>query len=178
MHMARHVANNGRVILGGIQIKKIQALVWWVRDRQKLGQPIDAALWTVAAMTNAGISKGIEKYHPKADMKAADLKAFNLDEFETHEDAFRNLLSQTTSVTSKCYLLYIVHTALAPVIFTDDFEDCMFQMPLTRQKYNLDNHTLYEKLKAFLIGSAGYEWIKRYDHAANGRTSFQAWVDH
>ena len=32
-HMARHVANNGRVILGGIQIKKIQALVWWVRDR-------------------------------------------------------------------------------------------------------------------------------------------------
>ena len=29
--MACHVANNGRVILGGIQIKKIQALVWWVR---------------------------------------------------------------------------------------------------------------------------------------------------
>ena len=26
--MARRVANNGRVILGGIQIKKIQALVW------------------------------------------------------------------------------------------------------------------------------------------------------
>ena len=42
--MARRVANNGRVILGGIQIKKIKALVWWVRDCQKLGQPIDAAL--------------------------------------------------------------------------------------------------------------------------------------
>ena len=42
--MARCVANNGRVILGGIQIKKIQALVWWVRYRQKLRQPIIAAL--------------------------------------------------------------------------------------------------------------------------------------
>ena len=32
-HMARRVAKNGRVILGGIHIKKIQALVLWVRDR-------------------------------------------------------------------------------------------------------------------------------------------------
>ena len=31
--MACHVANNGCVILGGIKIKKIQALVWWFRDR-------------------------------------------------------------------------------------------------------------------------------------------------
>ena len=58
-HMLRCVSNNGRVILGGIQIKKIHALVWWVRDRQKLGQPIDAALWTAAVMTNAGIAKRI-----------------------------------------------------------------------------------------------------------------------
>ena len=99
--MARRVANNGRVILGGIQIKKIQALVWWVRDYHRLGQLIDAALWTAAAMTNAGIAKRIEKDQPKADMKAVDLKAFRPDEFETHGDAFRNLISQTTSVTRK-----------------------------------------------------------------------------
>ena len=42
--MARRVAKNGRVILGEIQIKKIQTLVWWVKDRQKLGYPIDADL--------------------------------------------------------------------------------------------------------------------------------------
>ena len=73
LRIARHVANNGRVILGGIQIKKIQALVWWVRYRHKLGQPIDAALWKATAMTNAGIAKRIEKYQPKADTKTADL---------------------------------------------------------------------------------------------------------
>ena len=43
-HMARRAANHGRAILGGIYIKKIQALVWWVRDHHKLGQPINGAL--------------------------------------------------------------------------------------------------------------------------------------
>ena len=85
-------------------------------------------------MTNAGISKCIEKDQPKADMKAADLKAFNPDDFETHKCAFRNLLSQTTRVTKNCSLLYIFRPAVAPVIFTDDFEDCMFQMPLIGQE--------------------------------------------
>ena len=152
--MVHRVANNGRVILGRIEIKKIQALVWWVRDRQKLGKLINAALWTSAAMTNAGIVNRIEKYQPKADMKATDLKAFNPDEFETHEDAFRNLLSQTTSVTRKCSLLYIVRPEVAPVIFTDDFEERMLQMPLTRQEYNLENDTLYAELRDFLIVNA------------------------
>ena len=133
LRMARRAANNVRVIFGGIQIKKIQALVWWVRDRQKLGQPIDAALWTAAVMTNDGIAKRIKKDQPKADMKAADLKAFNPDDLETHEDAFRKLLSQTTSVTKKCSLIYSVHPAVSPAIFTDEFEEHMFQMPLIGQ---------------------------------------------
>ena len=112
-------------------------------------------------MTNVGIAKHIEKDQPKADMKATDLKAFNPDEFETHEEALWNLLSQTASVTRKCSLLYSVRPAVAPVIFTDDFEEGIFQMPLTGQEYNLDNRTLYANLKDFLIGSAGYAWIER-----------------
>ena len=111
-------------------------------------------------------------------MKAADLKEFNPDEFEMHKGAFPNLLSQTKSVTRKCSLIFIVLPAVAPFIFTDNFEKRMFQMPLTGQEYNLDHCTLYAKLKAFLVGSVGYAWIERYDHAANGLTAFQAWVDH
>ena len=85
-------------------------------------------------MTNAVISNRITNDQPKADMKAADLKVFSPDDFETYDDAFCNLLSQTTSVTKKCSLIYIVHPAVTPVTFTDDFEEGMFQIPLIRQE--------------------------------------------
>ena len=111
-------------------------------------------------MKNSGIANHIKKDQPKADMKAAELKAFNPDELKMHKDAFQNLLSQTISATRKCSLLYIFRPAVAPVIFTDDSEERMFQIPLTGQEYNLDNHTLYAKLIAFLIRSAGYAWIE------------------
>ena len=87
-------------------------------------------------MMNAGIANCIKEDQPKADMKSADLKLFNPDEFKTHRDAFRNLLSQTTRVTSKCSLLYIVRLAVDLVIFTDDFEERMLRMPLTGKEYN------------------------------------------
>ena len=51
-------------------------------------------------------------------------------------------------------------------------------MPLTGQEYNLENHTLYAKLKAFLIVDAGYACIERYDYKSNGRIVLQAWVNH
>ena len=129
-------------------------------------------------MTNAGIAKRIEKYQPKSDMKSTDLKTFNPDEFKTHEDALWNLLSQTTSVTRNCSLLYIVRLAVAPFIFTDDFEDCMFQMPLIGKEYNLDSRTFYVELKALLFGGKEYSWIEHYDHGANGRAAFQKRVEH
>ena len=114
-------------------------------------------------MTNNDIANHIKKDQPKADMKSADLKVFNPNNFDTHEDAFRTLLSQTTSFAKKYSLLYIVRPAVAPVTFTYDFEECMFQMPFICQEYNIDSCTLYAKLKAFLIGSAGYARIKRYN---------------
>ena len=51
-------------------------------------------------------------------------------------------------------------------------------MPLIGQEYNLDSRIHYADLKAFLIGSAGYTCIERYDHAAHRRAAFQAWFDH
>ena len=67
---------------------------------------------------------------------------------------------------------------MAPVTFTDDFEDCMFQMPLIGKEYNLDSRTFYVELKALLFGGKEYSWIEHYDHGANGRAAFQKRVDH
>ena len=65
-----------------------------------------------------------------------------------------------------------------PVVFVDDFEERIFQMPITGPDFDLDNRTFYQKLKAILVSTAGYACIKRYDKTENGRQDFKAWVDH
>ena len=67
---------------------------------------------------------------------------------------------------------------MVPVVFVDDFEERIFQMPITGPDFDSDNRTVYWKLKAFLVSTAGYAWIKRYDKTKNGRQAFKAWVDH
>ena len=58
--MSSRAANNGRVILGTVQIKRLQALVWWARDHQRRGLPLVAVAFDVAAMNEALASKGVE----------------------------------------------------------------------------------------------------------------------
>jgi len=50
---ASRAAQDGRVILGTVVIKRLQGLVWWLHDRIKHQQPLDAAAFTPAIMAEA-----------------------------------------------------------------------------------------------------------------------------
>ena len=39
--LSSRTINDGRVNLGTVHIKNIQALVWWINDRQNFGQDLD-----------------------------------------------------------------------------------------------------------------------------------------
>jgi hypothetical protein len=47
MEMAKRMASRtqakGRVLLGTVIIKRLQTLIWWIRDQQKWGLALDAA---------------------------------------------------------------------------------------------------------------------------------------
>jgi hypothetical protein len=52
-HLGNHMVAAGHVNVGVIQVKKLQALCYWVRDQQKHGQDITQDDWdddTVMAM--------------------------------------------------------------------------------------------------------------------------------
>ncbi len=51
-------------------------------------------------------------------------------------------------------------------------------MPLEGQAYDMDNKTVYQKLKSFLNGAPGWAWMEDYDAAEDGHGAFQAWADH
>ena len=54
----------------------------------------------------------------------------------------------------------------------------MYQLPLTGGSFELDNQAVYQKLKAFLIDSPGWAWIKPHGTAEDGRTAYMAWTVH
>ena len=51
--LSSRTVNDGRVNLGTVHIKKIQALVWWINDRQKFGQDLDPDEFDQATMLAA-----------------------------------------------------------------------------------------------------------------------------
>ena len=65
LEMAKRLSSrtvaDGRVLLGTVQIKRLQALVWWVRDHHRRGLVIDHNDFNVISMNVALTSKGVER---------------------------------------------------------------------------------------------------------------------
>ena len=141
--LSSRTINYGRVNLGTVHINKIQALVWCINYRQKFGQDSDPAKFDQVTMLAAMQSKRIEKDQPSSNVATITLAKFGPDNFETHEDSVVNILLQALGISKKCPLHYVVRSAVVPVVFVDDFEERIFQMPITGPDFYSENHTVY-----------------------------------
>jgi hypothetical protein len=167
----------GRVNVGAIQVKKLQALCYWVHDQQKHGQGITQDDWD-NDMVMATIEKmRIQKGRDTGNVSVMDLGKFNPNDFETHETAFINLLAQMYGAQGK-NLKYIMHDVIIPAEFVDDAKRHMYQLPLTGKAYSMDNKLVYRLLKSFLVTTSGWTWIELYDTMENGCGAFLAWMSH
>ena len=157
--MASCTAADGHVNLGTIQIKRIQALAWWICDRMKHGQPIVEADFNATVMHTSMELKHIKKECRTTDAGIKDLNKFNLDDFDVQKGAFLNLLVQTygAHIEPIHYVIYLMDTLMESI---DMVEERMFQLPLVRPRYDEDNCVVSHKLKAFLINMAGWAWIE------------------
>ena len=179
--MAKRLASRtqaeGRVYLGTVVVKRLQTLVWWVRDHQKRGLTVNAADFTVQEMNQAAEMKGLKREMADKEPSVSDLGKFDPDDFDAYEDAFLNLLAQTYGVIHEP-LRYVVRSDVAPDTFATTEEQQMYQFPLAGNSFELDNQSVYRKLKAFLIDSPGWAWIEPHDTAEDGRAAYMAWTAH
>jgi len=175
--LAARTLADGRVNLGMVQIKRIQALAWWTHDQIKHGQALVAADFDVAALNSAMERKRVEKERESGDVAVEDLAKFDPDDFDVHEDAFPGLLAQTCGVMGEP-IHCVVRPQVAPDHFVDAAEERMFQLPMHGPSFEDDNRTVFRKLKSFLIDAPGWAWIERFDATENGRGAFWAWADH
>ena len=176
-YLASCTAADGHVDLRTVQIKKIQALVWWVCDEIKHGQALTAADWDAPAVNMVMECKCIDKECESADVGVKDLVKFDPDDFDIHEDAFLDMLAQTCGIQGEPVHCVVCNPHI-PAAFADDAEECMCQLLLTGPSFDEDNCTVFCRLKAFLVNTPGWAWIEPCNSMENGCQAFMAWVNH
>jgi hypothetical protein len=167
----------GRVYLGPVVVKRLQTLVWWVRNHQKRGLAVNAADFTIQAMNQAAEMKGLKREMADKEPPVSDLGKFDRTTLTHMRDSFLNLLAQTYGVIHEP-LRYVVRPDVPLDTFAMTEEQQMYQFPLVGNSFELDNQSVYRKLKAFLIDSPGWAWIEPHDMAEDGRAAYMSWMAH
>ena len=139
--MASRTVNAGRVILGTMQIKRIQALVFWVKDHEKRQVEIDPGMWDAEELRATLARKEAEHNFEKVDIDIVDPGKCQTDfGWDAWQIAFMNKLNATMGA-AKVPLAYIVRAEidLRAYEFEDEEVERMYQMPLSGENFKRDN---------------------------------------
>ena len=178
--MASRTVNAGRVILGTMQIKKIQALVFWVKDHEKRQVDIDPGMWDANELRATLARKEAEHNFEKIDIDIVDPGKCQTDfGWDAWQIAFMNKLNATMGA-AKVPLAYVVRAEIenAIYVFEDDDEERMYQMPLSGENFKRDNKLVYNMLKSACIKTDAWTWIQDHDKSSNGRKAWLTLVGH
>jgi hypothetical protein len=151
--MAKRVAsrtvNTGRVILGTMQIKRVQVLVFWVIDHEKRQVAIDPGMWDSDQLRATLARKEAEYNFEKIDIDIVDPgKCQTNFGWEAWQIAFMNKLN-ATMVAAKVPLADVIESATYE--FEDEEEERMYQMPLNGENFTHYNKLVYNMLKSACI---------------------------
>jgi hypothetical protein len=104
-----------------------------------------------------------------------DLGKFDPNDFYAYKDVLLNLLAQSYGVIHEPLFCVIFPEAVLETFATME-EQQMYQFPLAGNSFELDNQSVYRKLKAFLMDSPGWAWIEPHVMAENRRAAYMAWM--
>ena len=183
--MAKRMASRptnaaGRVILGTMQIKRLQALVYWIKDYDKRGMQAEPGMWNAETMTAAMERKESEYNYGKIDVDIIDPGKCQTDfGWDNWQIAFVNKLNATMGA-AKVPVDYIVRPEWDEddELFMTDDETRKYQMPLTGENFKRDNKLVYQMLKSACVKSDAWTWIQSFDRATDGRKAWLALVNH
>jgi hypothetical protein len=178
--MAARTVNAGRVILGTMQIKRVQALVFWVKDHEKRQVKIDPEMWNAEELCATLARKEADHNFEKIDIDIVDPGKCQTDfGWDAWQIAFMNKLNATMRA-AKVPLAYVVCPEIEAriYVFEDEQEERMYQMPLSGENFKRDNKLVYNMLKSACIKTDTWTWIQDHDKSSNGRKAWLALVGH
>ena len=128
--MAKRMASRPtvqRVHMTTVQIKKLQALVWWIRDRMMHDQPLVAMAFDADALTAALERKRIEKEGTETEVKISEIMKVDPNKYEDCKDAFQNVLASKKGKYGVA-LSYIIRDQNVPAAFAMAAEERLYQI--------------------------------------------------
>jgi hypothetical protein len=137
-----------------MRIKRLQALVYWVKDHDKRGLVAQPELWDREAMTEAMDCKEAKHNYGKIDNGTFDPGKCRTDHgWDNWQIAFANKLNATLGAAG-VPIDYIKCPEIEDVDnkpFWNDDKTRRYQMPLEGQSFKHDNKLAYELLKAACV---------------------------
>ena len=143
---SRPNAATGRVILGILQIKRLQALVFWVSmDCDKRRMEAAPELWTEEVMRNAMIRKETEYNYGKIDVDITDPDKCQTDHgWDNWQIAFGNKLNATLEAAN-VPIDYVARPDWDEddELFLTNDEKRRYEMPLEGENFKHDNKLVF-----------------------------------
>jgi hypothetical protein len=170
----------GRVILGTMQIRRPQALVYWVKDCDRRGMEAGRKLWTVDVMNTAMERKESEYNYGKVNVDIIDPgKCQTNFGWNDLQIAFVNKLNATMGA-AKLPVDYIVCSKWDDTDepFLDDDKMRRFQKLLTGENFKCANKLVYQMLKSACVKSDAWTWLQSFNCTADGKKAWLALVGH
>jgi hypothetical protein len=154
--------------LGAVQQRKLQALIWWAKDRERRGIPIIAADWTPATLATSITQINIDA--PGGDTKVAHPgKVATGHNWTTWDIKWENYLGSMLG-SSGVPLDYVTRRDM-PAEWTagNEHDALKYQAIQVGPAWEADKMTVYAELKACCLDGEGWAWIKAYDRNKDGR---------
>ena len=165
---------------GEVHVRNLEALAFWVRDKQRRNEPLVAREFTQAVRDQSRRdvdTEYIEISQAEASKTTAPAK-FVAADWVSWEIVFINYLAGIYGV-SGVPLNYVIRKDLpgGHAIITES-ERLVRAAPLTGRIFQSDTQKVYRILKGVTVGTDAWEWIKSYDSNQDGRLAFKALREH
>ena len=163
----------GGVRIGAILTKKVKALVYWCKERQRQGLDLDANEFTAEELLTTLERMAVEVGEDESKLELPT-------KFETHKwvswvKKVENYLWQIKgrNNTPLYYVIRKTREIDAPP-FVSAEEERIYQTAHRGPAYNKDNQKVYEILTQLLSGTMAWTWISGYEATKNGKGAFEA----
>ena len=142
--MASRPVASRRVILGTMHIKRLQALVFWIKDHDMRGLVMEPELWDTYVMVDAMERKEAEHNYVKIDVGTIDPSKCRTDHgWDNWQIAFTKKLTAILGAAQVPidYVIRNEDVGVEELFFTDE-EERRYQMPLEGQNFKYEDNKL------------------------------------